>query len=118
MSTRDQAQGIPGVLQDLRTLVVAYVKQETVDPVKDLGRFVGLGLAGVVVGSVGGIFLLLAGIRALQAEADSIFNGNLSFLPYVFALLACGLVAGMAAKALGGGKGDHDRGDGKKKKKR
>jgi hypothetical protein len=89
--------------------VVAYVKQETVDPVKDLGRFVGLGLAGVVVGSIGGVFLLLAGIRVLQAEAGSTFNGNLSFLPYVFALVVCGLVAGLAAKSLAGGDQRDDR---------
>lgn len=111
MSTR-QPDGIPTVLRDLRTLVVAYVKQETVDPIKDLGRFVGLGLAAVVVGSIGGIFLLLAGIRVLQTETGTTFSGNWSFVPYLAALVVCGVVAGLAAKALPGGKdGGDDRRD-------
>ncbi len=104
MAARKQKadESLPTLGRDLVTLVIAYVKQETVDPLKHLGRFLGLGLAGVIVGSIGGVFLLLAGIRALQTETGTAFTGNLSFLPYVFALILCGAVAGITAKALGG----------------
>ena len=103
MSSRDESESLATTLQDLKTLVVGYVRQETLDPIKDLGRFLGLGLAGVVIGGVGGLFLILGGIRALQAETGSTFTGNLSFLPYLFALILCAIVAGLALRAVAGG---------------
>lgn len=93
------ADDIPTLLRDLATLVVGYVKQETIEPVRGLGRFLAFGAAGVVVGGTGLFLLVLGGLRLLQEETGSAFRGHLSFLPYVIALVVCGAVAALALRA-------------------
>ncbi len=93
------ADDIPTLLRDLATLVVGYVKQETIEPVRGLGRFMAFGAAGVVVGGTGLFLLVLGGLRLLQEETGSAFRGHLSFLPYVIALVVCGAVAALALRA-------------------
>jgi len=51
---------------ELKDLVVDYAKQETVQPLKNLGRYFGYGLAGAASLGAGVIFLLLALLRGLQ----------------------------------------------------
>ena len=80
-------------------MVIAYVKQETIDPIKGLGRYVAFGLAGSVLLGIGLIVLFLGLLRLLQTETGSAFTGNLSFLPYVITLIACGIMAFAAFKA-------------------
>jgi len=63
-------------------LVVGYVKQETVGPLKDLGRFVAYGTIGSFFLGIGSILLLVALLRALQEETGT-FHGNLSWIPYL-----------------------------------
>lgn len=63
-------------------LVIAYAKQETVDPLKSLGRFVAWGVAGAVLIATGGVLLALAAVRAAQAETGPHLHGNLSWVPY------------------------------------
>jgi len=48
------------LLREIVTMVVAYVKQETVEPLQGLGRFVAFGAAGILVAGIG-IFLLVLG---------------------------------------------------------
>ena len=85
---------------DLRDLVVAYAKQETVDPLKSLGRFVLWGLAGAVFLSLGTILLALAAVRAAQGETGSHLTGNLSWLPYLAGIILAGLVIALAAARI------------------
>ncbi len=92
-------KGLPGEAQDLFQLVVGYAKQETLDPIRNLGRFVGYGLAGALLGSLGAVLLLLGGLRLLQTETGDAFDGKLSFVPYVLVLVASGAIAGGAMKA-------------------
>jgi len=87
---------LPVTLQELWQLVVAYFKQETVEPVKALGRFVGFGVAGSLMLGVGIVLIVLGGLRALQTETDRHLTGHLSWLPYGIALVFCGLVASLA----------------------
>ena len=94
-------KGIPTLAAELKDLVVAYVKQETVVPIKGLGRFVALGVAGSAVLSLGLVLLVLSLLRVLQTETDTTFTGNLSWAPYAITLVACALVAGLAARAIG-----------------
>ena len=51
---------------ELKDLVVDYAKQETVQPLRNLGRYFGYGLAGAFALGTGVIFLLLALLRGLQ----------------------------------------------------
>ena len=67
-------------------LVVDYVKQETVDPVKALGKFLAFGTVGAFSMGLGLLFILVAVLRALQEET-SVFHGNLSWIPYFLVLI-------------------------------
>ena len=78
-------------------LVISYAKQETLGPLKALGRFVAFGLIGSVALAAGAVLLLLAGLRAIQSETGSTFTGNLSWLPYVIVAAAAVVVMGLAA---------------------
>ena len=99
-SSADQgSDGLPGKATDLWQLVLAYVKQETLDPIKGLGRFVAFGLAGSLVLGTGLVLLFLGVLRLLQDETGSAFTGNLSWIPYLITVLACAVVAGLALKA-------------------
>lgn len=85
--------------QDLAQLVVAYVKQETVEPLRGIGRFLGLGLAGSLLVGLGQLFFLLGVLRFLQEETGSAFRGHLSFVPYLLTVVTCGAVAAAAIAA-------------------
>lgn len=94
-----EADDIGTLVRDIGTLVVGYVKQETVEPIKGLGRFLAFGAAGVVVGGAGLVLFVLGGIRLLQEETGRAFSGHLSFVPYLIALAVCGTLAALAVKA-------------------
>lgn len=94
----DEHESLPGQAQDLLHLVIGYAKQETLDPIKGLGRFVGFGLAGALVGSLGLVLLLLGGLRLLQTETGSAFDGNLTWFPYLLVVIVSGGVAFAALK--------------------
>ena len=69
-------------------LIVAYVKQETVGPLKALGQFVAYGTIGSVFLGIALILFLVATLRVLQEET-AVFHGNLSWVPYlIVAVLA------------------------------
>jgi hypothetical protein len=77
-------------------LVVAYAKQETLGPLRGLGRFLAVGIGGSVALALGVPLLLLALLRALQTETGSTFTGNLSWLPYLITSVAALAVAALA----------------------
>ncbi len=97
------------LVRDIGTLVVGYVKQETIVPIRGLGRFLAFGAAGVVVGGLGLVLLVLGGIRLLQEETGDAFSGHLSFVPYVITLVVCGALAALAIKAGTGQDKKRDR---------
>jgi hypothetical protein len=92
-------KSLPGDAADVWQLVVGYAKQETLDPIKNLGRWVGFGLGGALLGSLGAVLLLLGALRLLQTETGEAFDGNLTFVPYVVVLVVSGAVAAGAMKA-------------------
>lgn len=87
-------------LVEMFDLVKAYAKQETLDPLKGAGRWLGLGLAGSVLLVVGSLELILALLRALQTETGSALTGNLSWLPYLITVVAAGLMSGLLAMRI------------------
>lgn len=92
-STNDKS--LPALAAELWDLVRAYAKQETIEPVKGIGRFVAFGVAGSVLLGLGTVFFAMALLRALQTEVDT-FDGWWSWAPYVITLVLCGLVIGLA----------------------
>ena len=88
------------VIQDIWQLTKDYARQETVDPLKALGKFVGLGLAGALLLGLGLMFLSLALLRALQTETYGRLDGNLSVVPYFATLLFAVIGAVLAGRAI------------------
>jgi hypothetical protein len=94
-------KSVPQVISELWVLTKEYARQETVDPLKGVGRYLAYGFAGVVLGSLGVILLLLAMLRALQDHTGSTFQGNWSWVPYLLVLLTASLLGGIAASRIG-----------------
>jgi hypothetical protein len=85
---------------ELWELVLAYAKQETVDPLKALLRFVAWGLAGAVCLSLGVVLLALGGLRAIQFETFPHLAGNLSWIPYLAIVAFCGVILVLAVTRI------------------
>ena len=79
--------------------VKAYAKQETLGPLKGVGRSIGLGLAGVLCLGIGVLFILVSVLRVLQTET-SVFEGNWSFVPYVIDLVLAILIVVLAISRI------------------
>jgi uncharacterized membrane protein YidH (DUF202 family) len=88
---------------DLARLVLAYAKQETVDPLKTLGRYLLWGVIGAVLLSVGVVLLSLAAVRLLQTELSVHLRGELTWVPYLGGVLLALVVAGSAVSRIGKG---------------
>lgn len=77
---------------EFATLVVDYAKQETLDPLKNLKRYLSRGIAGAACLGVGLVFLLLALLRGLQSidvfAQDGVEPGASTLVPYAITLLA------------------------------
>ena len=94
-------KSVPQIASELWGLTKDYARQETIEPLKGVGRYLAYGFAGVIVGSIGVVMLLLAMLRALQTETGTTFTGSWSWAPYVLVLLAAALVGAIAASRIG-----------------
>ena len=57
---------IPLLTTELIEMSQEYLRQETIEPAKRLGKHAGMGLGGAAVLSLGGVFLVLALYSALK----------------------------------------------------
>jgi hypothetical protein len=92
---------LPQLVTELWELIVAYFKQETVVPLKQLGRWITFGILGAVLLGVGVLLLAMSGLRALQEETGSAFTGNLSWIPYMIMFVALVVGGAITWKARG-----------------
>ena len=93
---------LPQLITELRDLVVNYLRQQTLVPLQQLGRYIGFGLAGSLLLGFGVVFLALSGLRALQEETGDTFTGDWSWVPYlivIFALMLGGALVWLARGA-------------------
>lgn len=97
------AEGVRTDAGDVVELVVAYAKQETLGPLKGVGRFLLFGVLGSTFLAVGVAVLLLGLLRALQTETGSTFTGKLSWVPYLATAGGAVLVAGLAGWRVASG---------------
>lgn len=119
--TRHDQDGPPGqpgragekalgeLVSELWELIRAYVRQEAVDPIKGLGRYLALGTLGALLVGMGVLLLALGGLRALQTETGSNFTGSLSWIPYLIAFVVLAAGTGLALVAATR-RGTRDRG--------
>jgi hypothetical protein len=107
-STRPAAaepKSIPQVTSELWGMATSYAKQETIDPLKGLGRFLGYGIGGAIALGIGVVLLLLSGLRALQTETGSTFTGSLTWAPYLIAVVVGSALIGLAVLRVSTRKG-------------
>ncbi|HZA75633.1 MAG TPA: phage holin family protein [Acidimicrobiales bacterium] len=95
-----QSKSIPEVATELWALTKDYARQETVDPLKGVGRYLAFGGAGAVLIGFGVVLLMLAALRALQTQTGTALDGNLSWLPYLIVLVVAAGLAALAATRI------------------
>ncbi|MPZ53698.1 MAG: hypothetical protein GEU79_13365 [Acidimicrobiia bacterium] len=88
---------LPEMVTELFDMSKTYIRQETIEPAKKLGRTAGLSLAGAFMLGLGAVFLVAAVFGAFQQwvfTAQSEWWDILSrFVAFVFAALVVGLIA-------------------------
>jgi cytochrome b subunit of formate dehydrogenase len=80
-------------IRELREMIVAYAKQETVEPIQGLGRYTAWGLLGAFLMGMGVLFAEVGFLRALQYFTYPHWTGNWSWLPYFVVVIVSVLVA-------------------------
>jgi flagellar biosynthesis protein FliQ len=81
-------------LDEIKALALRYIKEETIQPVKEMGRFVLWGALGSLLVGFGFFFLLFGALRFLQ-EQFKVLDGTLSFIPYLIVVVLAALVIGL-----------------------
>lgn len=81
-----QAADIPKLVSELADLSKTYLVENTVEPMRRMGRFAGLSLLGGILMAAGWILLSVAGLRLLSAVLPD--TELWSVLAYVLAALA------------------------------
>jgi hypothetical protein len=96
---------LPQVVLELRDLVISYVKQETIIPIKQLGRYILFGVIGSFLLGLGVVLLGVGALRALQTETGDTFSGDWSWAPYGITVVAM-FVGGIATWSARGARRD------------
>lgn len=98
LSKHDNPVKAPGI-GELANLVVAYAKQETLDPIRGAGRWLAYGFAGVLSLIFGVAYLALGLLRLLQFEIFA--NATTwSWVPYFIVMAICLLVVVLAVSRI------------------
>jgi uncharacterized membrane protein len=97
----DEQKPVGTLLNELAGLILAYVKQETVDPLKDLFRFIVWGVAGALLLGIGGALLVFTAIRVIQAETGGHLTGNFTWVPYAGGMLLATIGIGWSISRIG-----------------
>lgn len=84
---------------ELAHLVIAYAKQETLEPIRGAGRWLAFGFFAVVFLILGIVMLALGTLRLLQFElfADST---TWSWVPYLIVMVLCALTVALALSRI------------------
>lgn len=96
-----EEKGLSTLTSELWDLVIAYVKQETLDPLKSLLRFLGWGVGGAVCLGLGLVLLSLAALRFLQQELAPHLSGNWSWVPYLAIVVFAAVVIAVLVRGIG-----------------
>ena len=81
-SSDNGSHGLRHAGDDAFQLTVDYLKQETVEPLRGLGRFLYMGIAGSFFLAVGLLLILIGVLRLLQTETGTALTGDWSWVPY------------------------------------
>jgi hypothetical protein len=78
-------------LEEIKELALRYIKEETIQPVKEMGRFVLWGAIGSLLVGFGYFFLLFGALRFLQ-DQFKVLDGTLSWIPYLVVVVLAALI--------------------------
>jgi flagellar biosynthesis protein FliQ len=81
-------------LDEIKTLALRYIKEETIQPIKEMGRFVLWGAVGSLLVGFGYFFLLFGALRFLQ-DQFKVLDGTLSWIPYLIVVVLAAMVIGL-----------------------
>lgn len=82
--------------KELQQMLVTYAKQETVEPLKTLGGYLGKGIAGSICMFLGIMFTALGTLRILQSKVDAFEGGSWgSLAPYAITLVFLAVMVGI-----------------------
>ena len=81
---------------ELFDLVVAYARQETIEPLRGVGKWIVRGLVSMFLVSLGVVLVSLGLLRAVQDLSGSTFDGAWSFVPYVFGVMFSVVIVAVA----------------------
>lgn len=90
------------LVDELRTMVTDYVRQETVEPVKRLGAAFGFSLASGILLGFGFALVLFGLLRYLQSKVWIFPQGAWTWLPYLITAVAGIIVIGVSLKLAKG----------------
>ena len=90
---------LPQLVTEFVDLSKEYLRQETVEPAKQLGRFAGFTVAASILFAIGGLLLAVAGVRGIIYLLPE--GPNWSALGYVLGALAIGAVIGVMVAIAG-----------------
>jgi hypothetical protein len=85
---------------ELFDLLRRYVIQETVTPIRAIGRTLLFGCLAATLLGIGTVFMLLGVLRVLQTETGAAFAGTWSWVPYPITAILGLLVVGAASFVL------------------
>lgn len=84
---------LPQLVTEFVDLSKEYLRQETLDPAKELGRFAGVILGASLLFAVGGLLLAIAGVRGIIYLLPE--GPNWTALGYILGALGIAIVIGV-----------------------
>jgi hypothetical protein len=99
------SHGLRDAGDDAFQLTVDYLKQETLEPLKGLGRFLYMGIAGSFFLAAGILLILIGVLRLLQTETGTTLTGDWSWVPYAVTIVLGTIVIAVAAWRITAGPG-------------
>ena len=87
---------LPELIREFTDMSKEYLRQETLEPAKELGRYAGFAVGAAISFAVGAVLLSIAGVRLI---IDALPEGpNWSALGYGIAVLVLALLSGLLIK--------------------
>ena len=99
------SHGLRHAGDDAFQLTVDYLKQETIEPLRGLGRFLYMGIAGSFFLAFGILLVLIGVLRLLQTETGTALKGDWSWVPYAVVIVLGLMVIGVAVWRITAGPG-------------
>ena len=95
------ATELPQLVTEFVDMSKEYLRQETVEPAKRLGRFAGFTIGAALLFAIGGVLLAIAGMRGIIYLLPE--GPNWSALGYILGALAIGVIVGSMVAIAGSG---------------